>query len=55
MKDYNDHHNTLDAMSEGPIDQSNYNGKAGYDVVSLPRIAPSVMSDNMSLKSSNFG
>jgi hypothetical protein len=54
FKDYKDRQNTADAMSEGPIEQSNYNGRPGFDLVSLPRIAPSVMSDNLSFRSGHF-
>lgn len=54
LKDYLDRQNSADMMSEGPIDQSNYNGRPAYDIASQPRIAPSIMSDNMSMRSQNF-
>jgi len=34
LKDYIDRQNSADMMSEGPIDQSNYNGRPAFDISS---------------------
>lgn len=53
-KDYKDRVNTADALTEGPIDHQN-SGKPGSELVSPMKVAtPSIMSDNLSIRSNNY-
>jgi hypothetical protein len=53
LKDYMEKVNSGDNLSDIPVEQSNY-GRPAFDIVSLPRFAPSIMSDNVSIRSQNF-